>query len=233
MNDEPLILIPGMLCDERLWSHQVGGLGDLATPMVRLPIGSDSMRGLAVKLLEDAPARFALAGLSLGGYIAMEIMRIAPDRVTRLALLDTTPLADPPERAAFRRDVMTRSERGEFEAVFAEAMLPRLVHQDRLTDPGITDTLWGMARRIGAKTFVEQTSAAMSRDDYRPVLQSVSCPTVVICGRQDAICPIADHRLMAATVPGARFVAIEDCGHLSSIERPHAVTAVMQYWLQL
>jgi pimeloyl-ACP methyl ester carboxylesterase len=126
-----------------------------------------------------------------------------------------------------------RSERGEFETVFAEAMLPRLVHQDRLADPRITDILWAMARRIGAKTFVEQTSAAMNRDDYRPVLQSVRCPTVVICGRQDAICPLADHRLMAAAVPGARLVTIEECGHLSPIERPHAVTAVMQYWLQL
>jgi pimeloyl-ACP methyl ester carboxylesterase len=232
MAKEKLILIPGMLCDERLWGHQVNGVAGLADATVWMPVGAESIADLAKRLLAEAPERFALAGLSMGGYIALEIARIAPERLTRLALMDTTPLPDSPERTTFRRQTIERAERGEFEAFYGEMLLPRLIHTDRLSDAALVATVRGMAMSLGAGVFIQQTRAVMSRPNYVAVLPGIRCPTVVVCGKQDAICPVDDHRLMAETIPGASLVAIDECGHLASIERPYAVTSVLQYWLQ-
>lgn len=232
MANEKLILIPGMLCDERLYTHQVNGLAGLADSSVWMPLGAETIPDLAKRLLAEAPDRFALAGLSMGGYIALEIARVAPGRLTRLALMDTTPLPDSPERTAMRRQTIERAERGEFEAFYGEMLLPRLIHTDRLSDTALVGAVRGMAMSLGADVFVQQTRAVMGRQSYVDVLKGIRCPTVVVCGKQDAICPVDDHRLMADTIPGAKLVVIDECGHLASIERPHAVTSVLQYWLQ-
>jgi len=232
MAKEKLILIPGMLCDERLWAFQVNGVAGLAEAIVWMPVGAETIPELAKRLLAEAPERFALAGLSMGGYLALEIARVAPERLTRVALIDTTPLPDSSERTAMRQKTIERAERGEFEAFYGEMLLPRLIHTDRLTDAALVATVRGMAMSLGPKVFVQQTRAVMGRQNYVPVLPGISCPTVVVCGKQDVICPVDDHRLMADTIPGAKFVVIDECGHLASIERPHAVTSVLQYWLQ-
>lgn len=232
MAKEKLILIPGMLCDERLYAHQIDGVAERADATVWMPVGAETIADLAKQLLAEAPDRFALAGLSMGGYIALEIARLAPERLTRLALMDTTPLPDSPERTAMRRQTIGRAERGEFETFYGEMLLPRLIHTDRLSDAALVGAVRGMAMSLGPEVFIQQTRAVMSRQSYVPVLPGIRCPTLVVCGKQDAICPVDDHRLMAETILGAKLVVIDECGHLASIERPHAVTSVLQYWLQ-
>ena len=232
MAKEKLILIPGMLCDERLYAHQIDGVAERADATVWMPVGAETIADLAKQLLAEAPDRFALAGLSMGGYIALEIARVAPERLTRLALMDTTPLPDSPERTAMRRQTIGRAERGEFETFYGEMLLPRLIHTDRLSDAALVGAVRGMAMSLGPEVFIQQTRAVMSRQSYVPVLPGIRCPTLVVCGKQDAICPVDDHRLMAETILGAKLVVIDECGHLASIERPHAVTSVLQYWLQ-
>ncbi len=226
----PLVLLPGLLCDPDLWSHQVAHLGEVATPAVLDLTGADSMAALACAVLDRSPDRFALAGLSMGGYVALEIMRRAPDRVVKLALLDTNAREDTPEQTARRNALVAISEKGGFERI-VPTMLPNLVHPDRLEDWELVTRVEGMAAKVGPAAFRRQQAAIMGRLDSRPHLPAIACPTLVLCGRQDALTPPALHAEMAAGIPGARLAVIEDCGHLSSLERPQAVTALLRDWL--
>ncbi|MEX2451695.1 MAG: alpha/beta fold hydrolase [Rhodospirillales bacterium] len=228
---QPLVLLPGLLCDAALWRHQRDSLADLADITVADLTGHDTLGAMAEHVLASTPETFALAGLSMGGYLAQEIMRRAPERVTRLALLDTSFHPDTPELTARRRGLMDLSQKGEFKGVTAR-LLPLLIHQDRLEDAALTETVFAMADSVGKEAFLRQQHAIMSRPDGRKDLANIACPTLVLCGRQDALAPFEVHREMAALIPGAKFVAIEDCGHLSTLERPRAVSAVMRYWLQ-
>jgi pimeloyl-ACP methyl ester carboxylesterase len=224
------VLLPGLLCDPDLWSHQVAHLGEVATPAVLDLTGADSMAALACAVLDRSPDRFALAGLSMGGYVALEIMRRAPDRVVKLALLDTNAREDTPEQTARRNALVAISEKGGFERI-VPTMLPNLVHPDRLEDWELVTRVEGMAAKVGPAAFRRQQAAIMGRLDSRPHLPAIACPTLVLCGRQDALTPPALHAEMAAGIPGARLAVIEDCGHLSSLERPQAVTALLRDWL--
>ncbi|MDA0786934.1 MAG: alpha/beta fold hydrolase [Proteobacteria bacterium] len=227
---ENLVLIPGLLCDAQLWAHQAAHLSDLAACMVADITGAETVDELADNVLASAPDHFALAGLSMGGYVAHAIMRRAPGRVRRLALIDTSARPDTPEQLVRRGQLIDMSKYGKFRGV-TDRLLPILVHEDRLVETKLTDDIKKMAEHIGSDAFIRQQHAIMSRPDSRPFLIEYGVPTLVMCGRQDALTPLELHREMAAAIPGSRLAVIEDCGHLSTMERPQAATALMRQWL--
>ena len=189
------------------------------------------MAGVAHDVLAAAPfAVFALAGLSMGGYIALEIMRQAPQRVSKLALLDTAAGADLPEQTQRRMEFISLAERGKFLGI-TDMLLPLLVHPSRLNERALTDVVKSMAKNVGKEAFVRQQRAIMSRADSRVLLGAIACPTLVLCGRQDALTPLARHEEIAAGIMGSRLEIIEDCGHLSTLERPAEVNAALRRWL--
>ena len=227
-----LILLPGLLCDRALWEPQIAALSDACVPWVTDLARDNSFASMAARVLAEAPAqRFALAGLSMGGYVAMEIMRQAPERVTRLALLDTRATLDTPEETARRHELMrlAQTERG-FTPITTR-MLPLLVHPARVEDEPLVRIIREMAERIGAEVYVRHQNAIMSRPDFRPDLPRIGCPTLVLCGREDALTPLERHEEIARLIPTARLVIIEQCGHLSTLERPHEVNVALRDWL--
>jgi pimeloyl-ACP methyl ester carboxylesterase len=227
----PLVLVPGLLCDALLWQFQIPALATIADCWIADPTRSVTMRGVAADILAAAPfERFALAGLSMGGYAALEIMRQIPGRVLRLALLDTSARPDTPEQGERRRAFIALAERGRFMSV-TDALLPMLVHGSRGADAGLVATIRSMARNIGRDAFARQQHAIMSRADSRPRLQAIACPTLVLCGRQDQLTPLDRHEEMVRAIPGARLEVIEDCGHLSTLERPGEVNRALHDWL--
>ncbi len=226
----PLILLPGLLCDEALWAHQTETLADIADITVADMTQDDTIEGMAERVLAGAPETFALAGLSMGGYAAQEIMRQAPERVARLALLDTSANADTPEARKQRQGFITQLGLGSFRGV-TEKLLPFLIHKNRLDDDALIAVIKASAQNVGPEAFTRQQQAIMARSDSRGDLKKIACPTLILCGREDALTPLNQHEEMAAAIPNASLVVIEDCGHLAPLERPRAVSAVMRYWL--
>ncbi len=226
----PLVLIPGLLCNERLWDHQSSHLSDIADITVGNTLEDDTISAMARRILADAPDSFALAGLSMGGYVAQEIMRLAPERVRRLALVDTSARADTAEALKRRGGLIDLATKGKFKGV-TPRLLPLLIHPDRLEDQMLTSAIMGMAEKIGQEVFVRQQNTIMGRIDGRGDLGKIAVPTVIICGREDALTPMEVQEELAAGIPGARLCVIEECGHLAPMERPHAVTALMRDWL--
>jgi len=233
MKKIPLVLVPGLLCDAQLWAPQVAHLADIADIWLADHTRSDTMKGVARDVLADAPyANFALAGLSMGGYIALEIMRQAPQRVTRLALLDTAANAELREQTERRMALIALAERGEFPQV-AEILLPLSIHPSRLGESALCKVVKSMAENTGSEAFVRQQQAIMSRADSAGLLATIDCATLVLCGRQDALTPLAGHEEITAAINDALLVIIEDCGHLSTLEKPAEVNAALRHWLAL
>lgn len=230
MAKTPLFLIPGLLCDEALWAHQTKALADIADITVADMTLDSSIPEMAKRVLSEAPGTFALAGLSMGGYVAQEIMRQEPERVDRLALIDTSANADTPETKKRRRSLIKQLSLGEFKGV-TRKILPLFIHEDRLGDKDLTDTIKASAANVGPDAFIRQQTAILERPDGNADLKAITCPTLVMCGRQDALTPLSEHEEMAAEIPNARLVVIEDCGHLSPLERPDIVNAEMRTWL--
>ena len=230
MSNRHIVLLPGLLCDHALWAHQIDHIADTAEVMIGDLTRDDSIAGMAERILEEAPDTFALAGLSMGGYVAQEIMRQEPERVERLALVDTQARADSADQVKTRKDLIRLATMGKFKGV-TPRLLPNLVHKDRLDDPAIRDVVLEMAERVGQEAFARQQAAIMGRKDGRGDLHAIRVPTVVLCGRQDILTPPDLHQEMAEGIPGARLVIVEDAGHLAPLEQPHAVTAVLRYWL--
>ncbi len=210
--------------------HQVCHLADVATVTVADFTDHDSVTAMALAALEGAPRWFCLAGLSMGGYVAQEIMRIAPERVLKLALLNTSGRADTSEQAARRRGLSELVGKGSFKGV-TPRLLPLLVLPVLLSDEALTATITAMAAHVGKAAFLRQQRAVMARTDGRDDLGRVPCPTLVVAGREDALVPVEAAREIALFVPAAELVVIEDCGHLLPQERPQAVTALMRRWL--
>jgi pimeloyl-ACP methyl ester carboxylesterase len=226
----PLVLIPGTLCDAALWRHQIDHLGDIAEVSVADHTRHDSMAEIARAILAAAPPRFALAGLSMGGFVAFEIMRQAPERVDRLALLDTSARSDPPEMVQRRHDLTRLTHVGQFKGV-TPRLLPSFIHPSRLSDQALSRIITEMAERVGPEAFVRQQTANAARPDSRPDLARIACPTLIACGRHDALTPLALSQEMARGIPNSTLVVIEDCAHLPTLERPQAATALLRYWL--
>ena len=230
-NKQPLILLPGLLCDEALWRHQIDNLSDLVDMTVADLTQDDTVVEMAHRVLATAPDQFALAGLSMGGYLAQEVMRQAPDRVTKLALLDTSFYAGTPEQTERRRGLIELSQKGAFKGVTSR-LLPLLIHESRLKDEDLTETIFKMAECLGKDAYLRQQHVIMTRPDGSDDLADISCPTLVLCGREDTLTPLRVHEKMADQIPNAHLVIVEDCGHLAPLERPRTVSAVMRYWLQ-
>lgn len=230
-DDKPyLLLLPGLLNDSRLWKHQVENLTDVAVPVVAELTGADSMALLAGHALAQVPAeRFVLASLSMGGYVALEIMRQAPERIRGLALLDTTARPDTQEATENRHRLMEIAEQ-DFARVI-DALMPRFVHPDRLQEPAVTRVIQNMADNVGKAAFLRQQRAIIDRIDSRPYLARIQCPTLVLCGREDAIASPEIHQEMVDAIPDAELAVIDHCGHLSPLEQPERVTAWLRQWL--
>lgn len=227
---ETLILCPGVLCDAELWRAQIDGLADLVDVKVADCTLDDSIDAMARRLLENAPDRFALAGLSMGGYVAQAAMRLAPERITRLALLDTSARQDTESVLQRRRDLIALAGRGKFRGVTPK-LLPLLIHTDRLDDAELTSAVMAMADRVGANAFLKQQTAVIGRVDGRADLARVACPALVLCGRQDQLTPLDVHLEMAEAIPGADLVVLGTCGHLPTMERPDLTTSALRTWL--
>jgi pimeloyl-ACP methyl ester carboxylesterase len=225
-----LVLIPGLLCSPALWQAQIRGLSDIANISVADHMRHDDLGEIAAAILTTAPAHFALAGLSMGGYIAFEILRQAPDRVTRLALLDTSARADPPERRQHRLHLIALAEAAGAERAQQE-LLPSLVHRARLTDQALIEAVLQMATDTGVAAFKRQQAAIMARPDNRPLLASIRCPTLVLVGCDDALTPPALAREIAEGIAEAELEIVAECGHLASMEQPEAVNRAMRAWL--
>jgi pimeloyl-ACP methyl ester carboxylesterase len=227
---QAIVFVPGLLCDAALWAHQITHLEDIADCQVGDTRRDDTIAAMAETILAAAPDRFALAGLSMGGYVSMEIMRQAPERVTKLALLDTAAPADSDERRERRLELIKLAEIGEFKGV-APRLLPQFIHPSRLQDGRLTDSIMEMTQRVGRDAFLRQQNAILGRVDSRPSLEDVAVPTLVLCGRQDELTPVDRHEEIAGLIPGARLSIVEDCGHMSAMERPQAVTVLLRDWL--
>lgn len=228
-----LILVPGLLCDYALWQPQVDALSADFEILIPDMTQHETMPEMAEAVLRAAPsARFALAGLSMGGYVAMEIMRQAPHRVTRVALLDTRARPDTPEETARRLELMRLAQTAKGFTPVTRRMLPLLVHPSRVKDETLARTIREMADRIGVEGYVRQQRAIMSRADSRFDLRKVRAPTLVLCGREDAITSLDMHEEIASIVPGAILEVIDACGHLSALERPAQVNAALRRWLR-
>jgi len=225
-----LVLIPGLLCDEALWRHQANHLEDTVSVTVADLARDDTIPAMAQRILADSPPTFALAGLSLGGYVAQEIMRQAPERVERLALVATNARADNDEQIKTRSSLIKLTEIGKFKGVTSR-LLPNLIHPSRLEDPAVGGVVMEMAERIGQEAFIRQQRAIMARKDGRADLEAIRVPTLILAGRQDQLCPPKVQEEMQARVSNGRLVFIEECGHLPPLERPFATTAVFRYWL--
>jgi pimeloyl-ACP methyl ester carboxylesterase len=225
-----LVLVPGLLCTRALWEPQIAGLSDIADCTVADHTRHKTMAGIARSILKTAPRRFALAGLSMGGYIACEIVRQAPERVERLALLDTGSRADTPERTAGRRSLIATARREGVRRA-QESLMPSLIHPARRGDKPLIEIILQMAADTGLAAFERQEEAIIGRPDNRPFLPTIRCPTLVIVGRQDALTPPELAREIADGIPGAKLKIIADCGHLSTLEQPEAVNRALRTWL--
>jgi pimeloyl-ACP methyl ester carboxylesterase len=188
------------------------------------------MDAIAERILAEAPPRFALVGLSMGGYIALTILRRAPQRVERLALLDTNARPDTPEQSERRRALIALAQSGRFSEI-PDVLFPVFVHRNRRSDEALRRIVRMMAEETGSEAFVRQQKAIMSRPDARPLLASIACPTLVLVGEGDELTPPALSREIAAAVPGASLVVVPDCGHLSTLERAQAVNTALITWL--
>ena len=230
MTKRKLILIPGLLCDFRLWQPQIDAFSDLADIIIGDTFKDDSISGMAKRIIDQAEDDdFALAGLSMGGYVAMEIMRQVPDQVRGLALLDTSARGDEDLQKRRRRGLINLASQGKFFGV-TPRLLPMLIHPNHMENQELTDLVVGMAAHVGKERFISQQTAIMNRVDSKKDLTAYSCPTLVICGRQDEITPLPLSEEMASAIPGARLHIIEECGHLTSLEKPEEVNQEMKSW---
>lgn len=229
-NRTNLVVVPGLNCTGALYSPQIAGLADIANCLVADHGGAADLAEIARDILAAAPDRFALAGLSMGGYVAFEIMRQAPGRVTRLCLLDTRCALDTAEDAERRRRTIELAESGRFESLHG-ILWPRLVHPSRGADAALEQVVLGMMRDTGPERFIRQQTAVLNRRDYASLLCGIAVPTSIIVGEADVITPVAASREMQGMIAGSVLHVVGDCGHLSTLERPEAVTGLMRQWL--
>lgn len=226
----PVVLIPGLLGSARLYAPQLPELWRRGPVMVADHTRDDSFGAIVRRILGVAPPRFALVGLSMGGYLSFEILRQASVRVAKLALLDTSARADTPEQSAGRRAQMAQVAAGGFEAV-VEAQFQRLVRPAAHADAALREVNRLMAIDVGPAAFARQQTAIIGRPDSRPELAAIACPTLVLVGAEDRITPPERAAEMADAIPGARLVTVPDSGHLSTIEQPREVTRALIEWL--
>jgi pimeloyl-ACP methyl ester carboxylesterase len=222
---ENVLLLPGMMCDARQWAEQEASLSQAVYHADTSK--HDSMTEMARSVLQDAPDQFAMVGLSMGGILAFEIWRQASDRVSHLALLDTNPHAESPERQTMRLEQIAAAASGRLRELATESLKPLYLAKAHREDEKLLATILDMVVDLGPDVFRSQSLALRGRIDSVPTLPSITCPTLVMCGDEDMLCPVTYHELMAAEIPNAQLTVIENCGHLSSLEQPQAVTSAL------
>ena len=227
----PLVLLPGMMCDARLFAPQIAAFGGARAIHLAPITGHDTTAALAAEVLAHAPPRFALAGLSMGGIVAMEVLAQAPDRIAALALLDTNPRAELAQVKAGRGPQMDLVQAGRLREVMAGQMIPNYLPEG-VQDAAIRDLCLQMAMDLGPDVFLRQSRALRDRPDRQDVLRRVRVPTLILCGRQDRLCPVERHQLMHGLIPGSRLVILEDTGHLPVLEKPDETNAALARWLE-
>ncbi|MBO9411944.1 MULTISPECIES: alpha/beta hydrolase [unclassified Ruegeria] len=227
----PLILLPGMMCDARLFGPQIDALSG-KVPMMTFPLCQhDSVQELAADILRNAPPVFALAGLSMGGIVAMEVLRQAPERIERLALLDTNPMAELPDVKARRAPQMDAVREGRLWHVMRDEMKPNYL-ADGPRQGAVLDLCMEMATDLGPQVFLRQSQALMDRPDQRATLAAYTGPALVLCGREDGLCPVERHQLMHDLLPNSVLHVIDGAGHLPTLEKPNETTAALARWLE-
>jgi pimeloyl-ACP methyl ester carboxylesterase len=226
----PTLLVPGLTSSPRLYEPQIPALWQFGPVMVADQRRDDSIAAMARRILEQAPARFSLVGLSMGGYIAFELLRQAPARVARLALLDTSARPDAPVQSARRQELIELARTGRFGEI-ADLSYPLLVHPDRLDDQPLRELVRSMALETGAEAYIRQQTAIIHRCDSRPHLAAIACPTLVLVGDADQLTPPALAQEIAAGIAGAQLTVVPGSGHLSTLEQPQRVTAALVEWL--
>src|SRR5581483_4731793 len=222
----PILLVPGLNCSARLYASQIPALWALGPVIVADHRRDDRMSAIAKRILERAPARFRLAGLSMGGYVALEIMRQAPERVAKLALLDTSARPDLPEQTERRRKLIALAREGRMIEI-NDALWPLLVHEGRRRNGNLRALVDQMAAETGTAAFIREQEAIISRADSRPLLPAIRCPTLVVVGEEDRLTPPDLAREIAQGIPAARLEIVERSGHLTSIEQPDAITKLL------
>ena len=226
----PIVLVPGLASSARIYAPVIPALWRFGPVTVANHIRDDSMAAIAGRILADAPPRFALAGHSMGGYIAFEIIRQAGERVTKLALINTQARPDTPEATARRRGLMERARRGELRAIREESF-PELVHPSRRDDADILELVHAQDDDVGVEGYLRQQTAIIARVDSRPTLSTITCPTLVLTGDVDNTIPNALSKEMAEGIAGARLVILDRCGHLPQAEQPEATVRALIEWL--
>jgi len=227
----PIIFLPGMMCDARLFFPQIAALSCKHTVLIA-PMGeARTMAKLAELVLEKAPPRFALAGLSMGGILAMEILKQASERVDRVALLDTNPLAERPEIKARRVPQIEAVQSGELARVMREQMIPNYFAND-VSTRNLQHLCVEMALQLGPEVFINQSIALRDRPDQTETLRGFTGKSLVVCGREDVLCPVDRHELMRDLLPDSRLEIIEDAGHLITLEKPEQTTAALTRWME-
>lgn len=228
----PLVLLPGMMCDARLFGPQIAALSG-RVPIHLAPVTAhDSVEALAADILENAPPRFALAGLSMGGIVAMEVVRQAPDRVRRLGLLDTNPRAELDQVKQGREPQIEKVRAGGLREVMRDELKPNYL-ADGPNRQEVLDLCMEMAVDLGPDVFERQSRALQARPDQQDTLKSVQVPTLILMGEDDRLCPRDRHELMHDLVDGSVFEIVQGAGHLPTLEQPGAVTRAFQRWLEL
>ncbi|WP_456388326.1 alpha/beta fold hydrolase [Profundibacter sp.] len=230
MSNTPLVMIPGLACTEALFADQVAVLKRGRELIIGDHMRHDTMSGIAAHILATAPERFALAGLSMGGYISLEIMRQAPERVERLALLDTSARADTPEKIALRHEALELAAAGKFMAV-CHSTLDLSIATSRHRDEALKAAIIDMALKTGPDIWAQQTRAIIGRKDSVPMLGEITCPILVVVGDEDQLTPPELAREMANAIAGAQLEVIADCGHMSTMEKPDQLTGFLKGWL--
>ncbi|GIO20267.1 hydrolase [Oceanobacillus oncorhynchi subsp. incaldanensis] len=226
----PLLLLPGTLCNEKLWEHQIAYLEDIASITVGDLTQNNTIEGMASSVLDKAPEKFALAGLSLGGMVAIEMMRQAPERVTQLALLDTNPRPPTDAQIETWHKFIRISKEGDFISITKDYLMPGLLRQANQGTP-LVQTVINMAEEVGANAMERQMTALMHRPDAFEVLPTIQCSVSVMVGDEDNVCPIEMSNELIREIPNSYLTIIKDAGHLSSLENPLEVSRTMRQWL--
>lgn len=226
----PIVLVPGLLCSAEAFAPQAAALWPFGPVTIASTLEGETPAEIAAAILAAAPNQFALVGISMGGYICFEIMRQAPERVVKLALLNTSARADTPEETRQRRALVAQAQAGDFKALLAQVM-PAILHPAHRGDSALYDTIIKMGLTVGAEGFARQTEAVIKRIDSRPSLAAISVPTLVLAGDADPLMPPDRAEEIAAAIPQACIVVIPECGHASTLEQPDAVNRALIAWI--
>lgn len=230
MTQTPILFVPGLLCTAECFTAQAEALWPCGPVTIASTLNGASMAEIAASILADAPPRFVLCGISMGGYLSFEILRQAPERVVKLALLDTSARPDTPQDTAQRHALVAQARSGDFQALL-NVVMPLLLHPDHQDDARINAISVRMGLTVGIEGFARQQAAIIARPDSRPGLAAISVPTLVLVGDRDPLTPPDRAREMADAIPGARLVVVPDCGHASTLEQPDAVSRALLDWI--